>query len=370
VDLSIVLPVLLLLIWFWHSQRETTSIITQGILTDLELEQLKSCFAADIYGLRSLDRESNRIVCYGSMRQENLRVAYKSVIAKVADKFGDRFLVLLRQMRYKKEVEGEVKPTFILVKNPGSVDLFFKSQASHLLLSFLSIVCSVYFLVNLPTVYVLCLVGLIVGRELIRYLVSRRCFLHLSLPIFLPGELGSFGSLSWNLVPFPHRRALFDLAIAPTIFSILGSLLLINLGMNDGSAGSTDRAYIPQISSWGWNFLQQHFNLVTENLLILAGKTGLLISALGILPIQPLAGGNLIQGMFGKEKAELVSKIMRLVLLAIALTQTWLLLFVFYLFVSNPTTVYVLDEVSEYGNWRDAIGLLLFAFSCAFLLPQ
>ncbi len=365
-DLSLLLPAFLLLTWFGQNLSQSKSKVELISLSQTELSDLRNCFQSDIYGLRSLQVQNDQIICYGNLRPVNLRIAYKSVIEKVSNKFGDRFLVLFRQLPDKDSDQITAKPTFVLIPTPP----FAKTGRSRLIGTLLSVILSAWLLVNLNQVYAVALIMLITGRELVRYLVARRYRLRLSLPIFLPGELGSFGGLGWNLTAIPHRRALFDLAITPTLFSIFVSSVLLALG-KWGQISSTQAEFLPHISSWGWNFLQQNFTLFLGNPLISAGKTGLLIAALSLIPVQPLAGGNLIQAMYGKEKSEIVSKIMRLVLLAIALTsQTWLLLFVLYLFVCNPTMVYVLDEASEYGNWRDLIGILLFAFGCAILLPK
>jgi len=373
-DLSLLLPAFLLLTWFGQNLSQSKSKVELISLSQTELSDLRNCFQSDIYGLRSLQVQNDQIICYGNLRPVNLRIAYKSVIEKVSNKFGDRFLVLFRQLPDKDSDQITAKPTFVLIPTPP----FAKTGRSRLIGTLLSVILSAWLLVNLNQVYAVALIMLIIGRELVRYLVARRYRLRLSLPIFLPAELGSFGSLGWNLAAIPHRRALFDLAIAPTIFSILFSLLFIRLGMGMGEWGeelllhfSFQGNLIPQISSWGWNFLQNYLTLTPKNPLILAGKTGLLITAVSLLPIQPLAGGYLIQAMFGRDRAEIVSKIMGLLLLAIALTTNpWLLWFMLFLFAIKPPMVSILDEVSDYGNWRDLASLTLFALSWAILLPK
>jgi membrane-associated protease RseP (regulator of RpoE activity) len=104
--------------------------------------------------------------------------------------------------------------------------------------------------------------------------------------------------------------------------------------------------------------------------LTLAGWTGLALSALQLMPFDLLDGGNLAIAMFGHRQAIQIARIVRLVVLAIALlVQPWLRIYSLLLFLlPNPRSL-ISNESIEIDRNRDLIGLILMAIALLIILP-
>ena len=99
-----------------------------------------------------------------------------------------------------------------------------------------------------------------------------------------------------------------------------------------------------------------------------AGYIGLLITALNLMPIGQLDGGQIVYAMFGQRTAIIIGQISLLLTVALAVVQRDFILWaIFWLFI--PTGQPALNDVSELNNWRDFLSLLALTLLASILLP-
>ncbi|AFY71044.1 hypothetical protein Pse7367_2791 [Thalassoporum mexicanum PCC 7367] len=234
-------------------------------------------------------------------------------------------------------------------------------------------------------------------HQIARHLVAKRYQLKLSPPFVIPflAGLGTLGSYALPQAGYlPNRRAAFHLAIVPTLAGLAIAFPLLIVGLVNSSAteliatssaanggmisylqtsfatfnpqNSILLAAIAQLVTWG------RFNgrAIEMHPLALAGWAGLALTAISLMPIGWLEGGDLAHAMFGQTKAATVGQIARLLLLMLALlAQSWLWIFAIAAFVIKTERSPILDEVTELKSWQDALGLILLALVLLVVLP-
>lgn len=251
---------------------------------------------------------------------------------------------------------------------------------------------------------------IVIARLTAQYVVAKRYKLNFVPPILLPciSGFGLLGSLH-NRVTIPQnpkhqRHFLFELSVITAIASLVISIILLFLGnwlllptntinatinatntsINNETAISA--SLLPHLNIFDVRnsifitILQSVFtsgktisatNLPTNvSPLTLAGLTGLAISALQLLPFQYLDGGNLALAMFGHRQAVKISRIVRIVLLAIALiAQPWLQMYSLLLFLLPPPQPLIVNESIEISTNHDLIGIILLIIALLTILP-
>jgi len=258
--------------------------------------------------------------------------------------------------------------------------------------------------------YSLAVASVFVVKAIAQYYISNKNKLKFSPPLWLPsiggfGILGSVTTSTENSIktanPTNQRRILFDLAAIPSIAGLAISIVLLVLGnwlLVPASSAIGDLATSTLLSpslftnlntfdfknSMFANLLQgflqilfslnkseiSPFTIPTFSPLTLAGWTGLALSALQLMPFDLLDGGYLVIAMFGHRQALLIARIVRLMILAIALlVQPWLRIYSLLLFLlPNPRSL-ISNESIEIDRKRDLIGLILMAISLLIILP-
>ncbi|MEI6332045.1 MAG: hypothetical protein WCP16_22630 [Pseudanabaena sp. ELA645] len=258
--------------------------------------------------------------------------------------------------------------------------------------------------------YSLAVASVLVVKAIAQYYISKKNKLKLSPPLWLPsiGGFGILGSVTTNtekaiktVNPINQRRILFDLAAIPIIAGltvsitllVLGNWLLVPASSAIGSP-STSTLFSPSLltnlntfdfkNSMFANLLQGFLQILFSfnkseispdaipafSPLTLAGWTGLALSALQLMPFDLLDGGNLAIAMFGHRQAVQIARIVRLVVLAIALlVQPWLRIYSLLLFLlPNPRSL-ICNESIEIDRKRDLIGMILMAIGLLIILP-
>lgn len=410
-------------------------------LTKDEEAMLKNCFPLSVFYLQTIKYYDLSIVCEGQLRYQpqkksretSTEAVYRIVSHNVQQKFGDRFLPLLQERH--QQVQGRdpefdtrdvressyffaLIPRTCLTNLADGSSLATKPRRRIAALPIILILATALttFLAGTPSIlspitrqfdlasaialaipsvqvgipYLVGAITIFLCREFVRTRVARRYKLHLSLPHFIPffGSFGCLGTLNWPQGAVPHRKALFDLAIAPSIAGLCLSLSLFIWGILQSPSvalvattpssfltanllpfdlrSSMLMAVVAQAVTWG----RFSSGAVDLHPLGLAGCLGIAISAIGLMPLGGLEGGHLVHAMFGVRRVATIGKISRLLLLAISLiARSWLCSFALVLFLVNSYKQPVLDEATELSNWRDGLGFLLLGMMVLSISP-
>ncbi|AFY73081.1 Peptidase family M50 [Synechococcus sp. PCC 7502] len=351
--------------------------------------KLKGCFPWSIYFLQSLEYRDDAIVCRGNLRGSTSS-AFHLISENIQKAFGDRFLVLLQseprttnQISDQNSEQEAIRSSFIIVPSFTPQSPF--SQFHHHLVWFSSVMIGLCPLALLGLYYQASplfpllqaiapiLIICVVLRELGRRWVANRYKIKISLPHFMP----HFGGVVWCQSHIPNRQALFDLAIAPNLVSLIIGICLVlfglmqqpthlgdlqgNLAVEFNFNASLLMMGLHQISPNSGNFLSP---------ISWAGWWCLNLTTISLIPVSITDGGYLLRSIFGEGNMAIAIPIMRMILLGLGLiSQPWLIIVAIALFLLNYSQPTPLDDVTELNLGRELWGILLLTIALAVVLP-
>lgn len=371
------------------------------ILTPEEEEDLKTCFPWEFYYLQTVDYGGQAVLCRGKLRAVPEK-AYHKIRGNVQEKFGDRFLIL-----FQESFQGE--PFFALVPNPRkeekSTQIKDELNKPWLALSlgiitlFTTMIVGVEFnnispqefqsnpsllLQGLP--YALSLMWILGCHEFSHYFAALYYKIKATLPYFIPVPffLGTFGAFIQMKSPVPHRKALFDVAIAGPLGGFIMTIPILIWGLSlsevvpisEESALLTVESLDPRSSllmtlfckiSLGSDFVAE--TAINLHPIAIAGYIGLIVTALNLMPVGQLDGGHIVHGIYGQRTAVIVGQISRLLMLFLALIEPAFLIWAIILFFMPILDEPALNDVTELDSMRDLFGLLALALLVTILLP-
>ena len=190
--------------------------------------------------------------------------------------------------------------------------------------------------------------------------------------------IGTLGTLTRIESPVPHRRALFDIAIAGPaaggIFSL--AVLIAGLFLSQGAG----LIYVPSgifqnsvlVGTLAKLILGAELSqeVIGIHPFVAVGWIGLAVTALSLLPAGQLDGGRIIQAVYGRRTAARTTLVTLIVLGFAALGNVialyWALLI---LLVAREPERPPLNELSETDTPQDALALLALFLTIMILLP-
>ena len=367
-----------------------------------EEKSLRDCFPWGIYYLQQLDYRPQAILCRGKL-QVAPEMAYERVKDNVEGVFGDRFLVL-----FQESLQGQ--PFFALVPNPAqakdsppSADQSLNKPWLALVLLFLTLFTTTMIgaemagltaeelkagpqtlLVGLP--YSLAILTILGCHELSHYLAAIHYKIRATLPYFIPIPffLGTFGAFIQMKSPVPHRKALFDVAIAGPLGGLIVALPILWWGL-----GQSTVVPMPENTSLlQFDSLDPRFSLLMSVIsklalgsklapetvldlhpLAIAGYIGLIVTALNLMPFGQLDGGHIIHAMLGQRAAIMAGQITRVVMVILSFIRSDFFLWAIILLLMPVGDQPALNDVSELDDRRDFLGILAIAILVCILLP-
>jgi membrane-associated protease RseP (regulator of RpoE activity) len=266
------------------------------------------------------------------------------------------------------------------------------------------------------------MLGILFVHEMGHYIACRYYRVPATLPFFLPaplisplGTLGAF--IMMRGIP-KNKRVLFDVGVAGPLAGLVVAIPVLFLGLSlselgpitgpgSGMTGMLEgnslfylfakfmvfgrllpepvsTGGLSETAYWVRYFLTAHpipFNGLDVQLhsVALAGWAGLLVTALNLVPVGTLDGGHVAYGLFG-EKARRIFPIAIGVLLALsflpvlltfslgAFNYSWLL-WMFILFWLGNVRTQPLDDITELGPARRALGIFVLALFILLFTP-
>ncbi|BFM38715.1 hypothetical protein OLK001_06410 [Synechocystis sp. LKSZ1] len=366
-----------------------------------EEKSLRDCFPWGVYYLQQLDYRPQAILCRGKL-QAAPEMAYQRIKENVERAFGDRFLVL-----FQESLQGQ--PFFALVPNPKTetptqpeTDRLTRpwlALALLLITSFTTLVVGAGMsgvtdkaLQSNPEAlwqglpYSVGIILILGCHELSHYLTARAYGIRSTLPYFIPVPffLGTFGAFIQMKSPVPHRRALFDVALAGPLGGLVVALPLLWWGLSQSQVVPlTEKSNLLTFSS-----LDPRFSVlmgVVSKLalgasfgpeqglalhpLAIAGYLGLIVTALNLMPFGQLDGGHIIHAMLGQRAAIVVGQLTRIVMLVLAFLRHDFFLWAIILLLMPVGDQPALNDVTELDNRRDLLGILAMTILVSILLP-
>lgn len=368
-----------------------------------EEKSLRDCFPWGVYYLQQLDYRPQAILCRGKL-QVAPEMAYERVKDNVEQAFGDRFLVL-----FQESLQGQ--PFFALVPNPAQQkqDAPTVGPSLHnpwlvLTLFLLTVFTTTVIgadmagvtaeklqqlgpdalLAGLP--YSLALLTILGCHEFSHYFAAVYYKIRTTLPYFIPIPffLGTFGAFIQMKSPVPHRKALFDVAIAGPLGGLVAALPILWFGLTRSTVvPMPDQSNLLQFQSLDPRFsllmsVMTKFALGSDfqadtvlNLhpLAIAGYIGLIVTALNLMPFGQLDGGHIIHAMLGQRAAVIAGQITRVAIVLLSFIRSDFFLWAIILLLMPVGDQPALNDVSELDDKRDFLGIVAIAILIVILLP-
>ncbi len=385
---------------FYTTTPQNSSIVRP--ISKNEEKALRNCFPLGIYYLEKIDYRPQAILCRGKLRGFS-EDAYKQIETNIKKVFDDRFLVL-----FQETFGGQ--PFFALVPNPFSKNPTTPEREKlnkpalaiglTIITLFTTTVIGTYFsginpqeLMDNPILltkgfpYSIGLMLIIGCHEFSHYLAARYYKIETTLPYFIPEPfifLGTIGAFVQMRSPIPHRKALFDVALAGPIGGLIVTIPVLIWGLSLSEVVS-----IPENSNiLDFESLDPTFSFLLAILsklalgsqletgmgihlhpAAIAGYIGLIVTALNLMPIGQLDGGKIVHGMLGQTTAAMIGQVTKLLMLALAFTRTEFLIWAIILFFMPAFDQPALNDVTELDNQRDFVGVVSLFILVIILLP-
>ena len=251
--------------------------------------------------------------------------------------------------------------------------------------------------------FALTLMGILTAHEFGHYFAARYHKVAVTLPYFLPlpppiGIFGTLGAFIRLKEPISDRRKLFDIGVAGPLAGLVLAVPLLFVGLS--TSPMTTLIPGPNVALEGNSFLYYYAKIlvfgqalpnfetgadVLMNQVTFAAWTGLLVTALNLLPVGQLDGGHTVFALFGQNARRVNNvTIALLAVLAIAglpMVQEfipglesvgfvgWFLWIVLIFWVIGPYHPPALDDVTTLDPKRRMLGYLIILIFILIFIP-
>lgn len=370
-----------------------------------EEKTLRDCFPWNIYYLQNIDYRPQAIFCRGKLKTVPEK-AYDEIRDNVEQAFGNRFFLI-----FQESFKG--KPFFALVPNPEAKAMEQGMEQRDLRVGFAAIM----FLITLLTAtvagatingtssedlfsdlsllvrglsYSLPLLTIIAIQKFSHYFVAIHYKIRTTLPYFIPFpflldsfSLGTLGAILQRRSPIPHRKALFDTAIAGCLSGLVIIVPVLFWGLSlsevvplEESSAFNIQAQNPRLSFFLTLLAKIALgSTLTADMgiklhpLATAGCVGLFITAINLMPIGQLDGGHIVHAVFGQKMAIAIGQITRILALFFALVHPYFWVWTIIMWLIPLVDQPALNDVTELDTKRDMLGLLALTLLIVIILP-
>jgi len=314
-------------------------------LSEAEQTEIRNALGHDVFSIDGMTVTTDRVICSGKFKTDRYGFIQQKLQERVDEIFPSQFHVVLCQE---------------LFQAPGCQLLpVGRNQPFVLGLSrFLAMVGAIL-LTQSDWLYTLGLLLVLGGREWTRARIGSKLR---PLPLLtMPGSL-TFPILGMGrgfATPPPDRKLYFWLGMAPAAVGLGLSLVLLGLGWLVSAPGTE--------------------NLVLKTWLVLgvdlppwgrAGWDGLMITALGLLPIGFLEGGHLVHSLMGYSQSMVVGRISRVLFFALTLSHYQALILPgLLLLLLDTDRLPALNDLEELPESYDLLGIGMLGLGIFLLFP-
>lgn len=226
------------------------------------------------------------------------------------------------------------------------------------------------------TIAILLILG---SHELGHYFAARHHKLAVTLPYFIPAPfislIGTFGAFIQLREPMRNRKVLLDVGAAGPLTGLVFAVPILLIGLATSQVGPIQAGGMVEGNSLLYafskvlvfgRFLPDGAVDVYVNQLAWAGWTGLLVTALNLMPIGQLDGGHILYSLVGERARILFYPVIGvMVLLVLTGSDAWLfwliLLFLFGRVYAAPLDM--ITPMDAKRKWIAVFGLIVFVLT-------
>jgi membrane-associated protease RseP (regulator of RpoE activity) len=233
--------------------------------------------------------------------------------------------------------------------------------------------------------YALSILLILGAHELGHYFAARRHGLAVTLPYFIPlpflSPFGTMGAFIQLRQPMRNRKVLLDVGAAGPLAGLVFAVPLLFIGLASAQTGTLPPNTF--YSQEGDSLLYAFAKLLTfgqvlpsngvdvfidSSQLAWAGWTGLLVSALNLIPIGQLDGGHIMYALLGERARVLYYPLILVMFGLVFVTQVWLL-WVLLLLVFGRVYATPLDMITPLDRPRRWLGVLAMVVFLLIFVP-
>ncbi|MCB9450703.1 MAG: site-2 protease family protein [Anaerolineaceae bacterium] len=226
--------------------------------------------------------------------------------------------------------------------------------------------------------YAISILLILGAHELGHYFAARRHKLSVTLPYFIPlpfiSPFGTLGAFIQLREPMRNRKVLLDVGMAGPLAGLVFAIPILFIGLANTSVipishlggvyeGDSILYATAKILTFG-HFLPDGLNdvCIDCNQMAWAGWTGLLITALNLIPVGQLDGGHILYSLIGERARKLYFPAIGIMIALALITQVWVL-WVLLMILFGRIYATPLDMVTPLDNrrrWMAVISLVIF----------
>lgn len=227
--------------------------------------------------------------------------------------------------------------------------------------------------------YALSLMLILGSHELGHYFAARHHKLGVTLPYFIPlpiislNPFGTMGAFIQLRQPMKNRKMLLDIGAAGPLTGLIFAvpILLIGLAQLQPAPSTPGGVYEgdsllyagAKILTYG-HFVPQNGQdiCINCNQLAWAGWTGLLLTALNLIPIGQLDGGHVLYSLIGERARRLYFPLLGLMIALVFFTEVWVIWVALLLFFGRvyATPLDMITPLDNRRRWIAIIALVVF----------
>ncbi len=228
--------------------------------------------------------------------------------------------------------------------------------------------------------YAIAILLILGAHELGHYFAARHHKISVTLPYFIPAPfispIGTFGAFIQLREPMRNRKVLLDVGAAGPLSGLIFAIPILFIGLATSTVATITPGGVLEGNSLLYalaktitfgRFLPDGMMDVYVNQLAWAGWTGLLVTALNLIPIGQLDGGHILYALIGDRARRLYFPVLGIMVLLVLVTDAWffwlILLLLFGRVYATP-----LDMITKLDARRRGIALLgLIVFAVTFV---
>jgi membrane-associated protease RseP (regulator of RpoE activity) len=237
--------------------------------------------------------------------------------------------------------------------------------------------------ISLSIIYVVVLLGILLGHELGHFLTCRYYKINATLPYFIPAPtlIGTLGAFIKIKSPITRKQQLFDIGVAGPLTGFILSVPALLYGLSLSKAVPLvphDEAFV---YVFGEPLILKIFGaLIFKNIpadysiylhpIAFAGWVGILVTALNLFPVGQLDGGHVSYALLGKKSRNLARIFLGIfIVMGIFFWVGWFIwaFLIFFLGLRHPR---VLDEEANLSPRRKFIGYVVIVIFILSFIPD
>jgi membrane-associated protease RseP (regulator of RpoE activity) len=237
--------------------------------------------------------------------------------------------------------------------------------------------------ISLSLIYMVVLLGILLGHELGHFLTCRYYKIDATLPYFIPAPtlIGTLGAFIKIKSPITQKKQLFDIGVAGPLTGFVLSIpaLLYGLSLSKAvppAAGGETFVFVfgePLIlkifAAMVFNNIPADYSIYLHPIAF-AGWVGILVTALNLFPVGQLDGGHVSYALFGKRSRNLAHIFLALFfVMGVFFWVGWFIwaLLILFLGLRHPR---VLDEEERLSPRRRFIGYVVILIFILSFIPD